>query len=635
VELLAPAGSFSSLRTAIKGGADAVYMGGKSFSARHYAQNFSDRELEDAVSLAHDNDVKAYVAVNTLIKDHELPEAVGFVSYLEDIGADAVILQDVGLLQAIQDLKIPKHASTQMGFHSREGVCWAKEHGISRVILARELSLTELRHIAKGSPLELEVFVHGALCYCVSGQCLFSSMVGGRSGNRGACAQPCRKRYRMGDKEGFLLSTMDLNCLDLLPALQELGIAAVKLEGRIRGEAYAGICTHSYSLALERMESKRDALLTPEERMDLETVFNRGMGTGYMQHPQTVVNSLFADNRGLPLGKISVSKRRLSIPAGMLLEGDGLALYRGSEKLGGLRVDDPDDIRLPFYIPDGTYDLYRNSSARIASWKEYGGTISSQQRGRRHQGRNVLPSKAKRRRSHGELSFYISSLSCLEAVLPYAHRIYYEWNRSLPEAQELCAASGTEVAAILPRFQPDGDVRVPDIPLMVNNLDQFQRHHDVRLYASHHLNMFNSLFPSNIHQVTLSPELNRDEIASICDCYRGRLEQLVFGRIELMVTRDPKMDDGTLVDERGFKFPVYRDRFGLSHILNSADLMLLEHLPDLDSMGVDSYGVDLRRRPAKLASLVAKSFYERDLQKRREMKSACGHITKGHFIRGV
>ena len=190
MEILAPAGSPESLVAAVKGGADAVYLAGKDFGARASAKNFSDPELEGAVAYAHANGVRVHVTVNTLVKNSELDEAVQFVQFVKDAGADAVIIQDLGLLDSIRHIPIAKHASTQMQIHSLEGARWCAENGISRAILARELTLEEISAIASESPVELEVFVQGAMCYCMSGGCLFSSMAGGRSGNRGNAPSP-------------------------------------------------------------------------------------------------------------------------------------------------------------------------------------------------------------------------------------------------------------------------------------------------------------------------------------------------------------------------------------------------------------------------------------------------------------
>ena len=185
MEILSPAGNPEGLVASILGGCDAVYLSGKSFGARAFAGNFTDGQLEGAVNYAHDRGVKVYVTVNTLIKDSEMDEAVSFVKFLSDIGADAVLIQDLGLLKSLHSVDINKHASTQMGIHSAEGLEWCKRNGLSRAVLNRELTFEELSEIVPNSPVETEVFVQGALCYCISGGCLFSSVVGGRSGNRG------------------------------------------------------------------------------------------------------------------------------------------------------------------------------------------------------------------------------------------------------------------------------------------------------------------------------------------------------------------------------------------------------------------------------------------------------------------
>ena len=177
MEILAPAGSPEGLVAAIKGGCDAVYLAGKSFGARAFASNFTDQELEGAIKYAHEHGVKVNVTVNTLIKNSEMEEAVQFVQFLKDIGADAVIIQDIGLLKAIKDIPIKKHASTQMAVHSRAGLQWCADNGMDRVILARELTFDEIADVIKDSPIETEVFVQGAMCYCQSGGCLFSSIV--------------------------------------------------------------------------------------------------------------------------------------------------------------------------------------------------------------------------------------------------------------------------------------------------------------------------------------------------------------------------------------------------------------------------------------------------------------------------
>jgi len=219
MEILSPVGSPDSLVAAIKGGCDAVYLAGKSFGARAYAGNFSDSELEGAIGYAHDHGVKVHVTVNTLIKNSEMEEAVSFVKFLKDIDADAIIIQDLGLLKHLTNVDIPKHASTQMQIHSLEGIKWCSEYGLDRAVLARELTIDELKQIVPESPIETEVFIQGALCYCMSGGCLMSSFIAARSGNRGECAQPCRRLYERDGKPGYYLSCADIYGMDYLKDL--------------------------------------------------------------------------------------------------------------------------------------------------------------------------------------------------------------------------------------------------------------------------------------------------------------------------------------------------------------------------------------------------------------------------------
>jgi len=201
-ELLSPAGSSDALVAAVAAGADAVYFGGTRFGARRYAKNFGQDEISRAIDYAHTRGVKSYITVNTLVHDHELPDLTGHLIWLYENGADAVLVQDIGVASLAREVvpELPLHASTQMTFYDAGGVAWAAEQGFSRVVLARELPISGINEIAAltaGSGVGLEIFVHGALCYCYSGQCLLSSVMGGRSGNRGMCAQPCRKPYTL------------------------------------------------------------------------------------------------------------------------------------------------------------------------------------------------------------------------------------------------------------------------------------------------------------------------------------------------------------------------------------------------------------------------------------------------------
>ena len=236
-ELLAPAGSFEHLKAAVAAGADAIYMGGEKFGARAYAHNFSREDMIEALQFAHFHERKLYLTVNTLMKEKELFEELGdFLFPYYENGLDGVIVQDIGAVRFIRenfpDLEI--HGSTQLTVTDFRGAVAAKRMGMTRVVPAREISLEEIAAIRQNTSLEIECFVHGALCYCYSGQCLLSSMIGGRSGNRGQCAQPCRLPYTIEGEKKYYLSPKDICTLDLIPELAEAGIDSFKIEGRMK-----------------------------------------------------------------------------------------------------------------------------------------------------------------------------------------------------------------------------------------------------------------------------------------------------------------------------------------------------------------------------------------------------------------
>lgn len=266
------------MRAAVYTGADAVYLGGKAFGARAAAQNFDSGQLLDAVRFCHGRSVRVYITVNTLLKDRELPQALSFIDYLCGLGVDAVIVQDLGLYRAIRacapELKI--HASTQMSIHNTAGARLLEFMGIKRAVLARELSEEEIRSIACGTSLELEVFVHGAQCMSVSGQCYFSALLGSRSGNRGMCAQPCRLPFTADGGTGYDLSLKDLTLVDKLKRLAEAGVTSAKIEGRMKRPEYVAAAVNA-CVTVNRGEA-----LPPEEWDKLSAVFSRsGFTDGY------------------------------------------------------------------------------------------------------------------------------------------------------------------------------------------------------------------------------------------------------------------------------------------------------------------------------------------------------------------
>ena len=280
LELLSPAGSMEAVTAAVQNGADAVYLGYGDFNARRNAKNFTWEEAAAAVSYCHLRGCKVHLTLNTLLTDRELPGASEVAAHASDIGVDAVIVQDLGvarmLRQTVPDL--PVHGSTQMTIHSLDGVKACADLGMTRVVLGRELSRDQIAYICQHSPIEIEVFGHGALCMCWSGQCFFSSVIGGRSGNRGLCAQPCRLKYGWGNQANeYPLSLKDLSMAGHLKELSEMGVACLKLEGRMKRPEYVAIVTGIYARAIKEGREP-----TPQEIEILAQTFSRqGFTDGY------------------------------------------------------------------------------------------------------------------------------------------------------------------------------------------------------------------------------------------------------------------------------------------------------------------------------------------------------------------
>ena len=280
-ELLSPAGGWDSLVAAVQSGADAVYMGFGAYNARRSAKNFTEEEFAQAVRYCHLRGVRVYLTLNTLLTDRELPGAAELLHKASRLGADAVLIQDWGVWQLARQAapELPLHASTQMSLHTLGGARRAAELGLTRVVLARELSRRDIAAICRDCPAEVEVFAHGALCMCYSGQCALSAVIGGRSGNRGTCAQPCRLPYGVNAPAagGHPLSLKDANLSPYLQELEDMGVACLKLEGRMKRPEYVAVITSIYRRLLD--EKRRP---TREEQRQLELAFSRsGFTDGY------------------------------------------------------------------------------------------------------------------------------------------------------------------------------------------------------------------------------------------------------------------------------------------------------------------------------------------------------------------
>ena len=318
IELLAPAGSWEALEAAVNAGADAVYMGGKAFGARAYASNFDKEEMTKAVYFAHMHRVRLYITVNTLVDDSELAELADYLLFLNNVGVDGIIVQDLGIIRLARQIvpELPLHASTQMTITNSSGVDFAVAAGMERSVLARELSLKEIE-AACSRGTEIETFIHGALCVCYSGQCLMSSLIGGRSGNRGRCAQPCRLPYKLLNAKGedmlegkdagqYLLSPKDMNTLAILPQLIEAGVVSYKIEGRMKRPEYVAVVVDAYRRAIDSYKAG-NYHVPAEDLANIEQIFNRDFTTAYLTHRpgKEMMSDRRPNNRGVLVGRVT------------------------------------------------------------------------------------------------------------------------------------------------------------------------------------------------------------------------------------------------------------------------------------------------------------------------------------------
>ena len=345
VELLAPAGSMEALYAAIQNGCDAVYLGGPGFGARAFANNFTREELVEAIHYAHIYGVRVFITVNTLIDEDDLSLVCDYIRFLQDADADALIIQDLGLLSLVlhqfPDMEV--HASTQMHVHNEEGIKFLKQQGVARVVVPRETSLEEIRAYAKLG-VDLEVFVQGALCVSYSGQCLMSSALFGRSGNKGACAQPCRMQYELikeqhGSQQvihtagDYLLSPKDLNTLESIGELMDAGVASCKIEGRMKRPEYVAYMVSLYRKAIDAHKNHQHFKVTRDMQENMEKLFHRGFTKGHIFHQMgsALMNPYRPNHMGVEIGKvIAIQKDKMIISLSKeLMQGDGIRILSG------------------------------------------------------------------------------------------------------------------------------------------------------------------------------------------------------------------------------------------------------------------------------------------------------------------
>jgi collagenase-like PrtC family protease len=641
VEILSPVGSRQSLTAAVGNGADAVYFGVGEFNARRRAENLTMQELREAVKYAHGNGVKVYNTFNILIKNHELREFFDDVSEAYSKGIDGIIIQHISFARLLKDtfpdLRI--HISTQAAITNTYYVDLLS--GANRVTLPREFSLDQVRDFIEkvDGRLETEIFVHGALCFCYSGLCLFSSFLGGRSGNRGLCAQPCRKSYN----GSYLLSTKDLCLAGRIPEIINAGVTSLKIEGRLRSPRYTALATRVYRLAVDSHYAGN--FRVPEKELtELALEFNRDFTEGYLFSATDIIAPETPKNRGIFIGIIG-EDTTITLHEPLAL-GDGVGIWTKAgidgavikqvEKNGTSvsGADAGETVKLFIRVAAGDR-IYKTSTKKKT---RYAPLTPNPKRD--------TPLRSKRQVTIPEIDKIESSGMELLA------KVY-----SKEDAQGALNAGATTVFYSI--FAPDfsESSATPYIPSILSDSDAAEalrrvneyNHDSVLLgniglisalsksknrtiYLDYAANVFNDLdmaFIKNHDAVPIvSPELNLFELSAFKN---KEFAVLVHGRPVLMNTKYPLREGGSLKDEKGFVFPVRRE-FDCMQILNSVPIGLFNDVQELHNSGITKFFFDLTDGNAERII----GLYQDVLTTGNPVKkSRRRKHTRGHFSRGV
>ncbi len=674
MELLSPAGDMESLKLAVKCGADAVYVGGPYFSARKSAKNFTEDELKEAVDYCHLYGVKLYVALNILIKEAELDFAKEYANRLICMGADGIIVQDLGLLSYIRAASdsVQINASTQMTICSSSGVRLLSDLGVNRVVLARELTEQEIKSIRAQTDVELEVFVHGALCISWSGQCLMSSFIGGRSGNRGACAQPCRLPYTLLEngkavtKPYPLLSTKDLCLAKEIDQVKAISDSA-KIEGRMKSAEYTGSVTKVYKNALEDRASAR-------EIADMLSFFSRGGSSlGYF-HGISYQGMM---DQG-EAGKISASKESTQDihqtdftkkrPVSFTLyakEGEPLCLKAETE---GFSADA--NGKVCERANSGAFDKSRmekqlkklgdtpfvaenitiyESGVPFVSISELNGlrrTVSEElaQKICASYRRNI---KQVPEQKTGKQNPKQEPILCVQVRT----KEQYETAKNCG-ISEIYISANAEIAddtavTVLPSVTKEGETKSKGARVLVQNLGQIYPAGDAVLYGGERLNITNSdslnaLKKLGFRRATLSTELNINEMRKLCKHAELATEIIAYGRLPVMLIENCIIKSAyrcvngkgsvELLDRKGERFPVLCENCR-NVILNSVPLYMADKLEDIISLQPEAIRLIFTVENAAECTQIIQA-YQAAMQK-ETVKNPFDKITRGHFYRGV
>jgi U32 family peptidase len=693
LELLSPAGSPEAVVAAVQNGADAVYMGLGIFNARRGAKNFSDEEFEKAVRYCRIRDCKVYVTMNTLIGDREAERATELARRVSALGADAILVQDLGLLSILKKAvpDIPLHASTQMSIHNLAGVEAAAEMGLTRAVLARELSLEQIKFITKHSPIETEIFVHGALCFCHSGQCYMSSLIGRRSGNRGMCAQPCRMEYSMGGRleDSHPLSLKD-NCLaDRLREIEDAGVACVKIEGRMKRPEYTGIVTGIYSKVIKEHREP-----TEDEMQTLTDAFSRqGFTQGYFNGDKTdmfgvraesdkIDEKLYAEARREYMGR---EERRVPVKFYALVNageavkaaamdncGNKVVAF-GAEPKKAIRQAISSEVMSERLAKTGGTPYYcEDVRSRVQNGLFLSASEINELRRKLVTALNERRAQPPARRSLPMPPMPTGQSAVTDPVMIYQVRTEEQLTEELAETKpdyiyipvklmydrfdlaQLFIDQGAVPVAVLPRVITDDEVNKLFSMLrelfdrgineaLVGNIGHIKlaRKAGMKTRADFGMNVFNSYSMEMLQQMgfmsaTASFELRLAQVRDMAKCVPTEL--IVYGRLPLMVSDQCVISHSLgscscrtpaqLSDRMGSTFPVVREYDHRNVIYNSRKLFMADKNDELCGIGLWGIRLMFTTEGARECVQVAKRYKgEGDYQP--------NDLTRGLYYRGV
>lgn len=666
-ELLAPAGSIKALEAAVLCGADAVYLGGSLFNARASAVNFNNDELIDAVNFCHLRKVKVYVTVNILISDKEFDELDTFIRYINKIGVDGVIVQDIGVAMYIKEIApdLRLHASTQMTVYDIEGAKFLKSLGFERVVLARELSAEKIKEISQKSGIETEIFVHGAMCLCYSGQCLMSGIIGGRSGNRGKCAQPCRLQYRVDNKKGFLMSLKDMCLIRHLKEIEDLGVTSLKIEGRMKGPEYVGTVVSVYKKYMEY-----EGEVSKEDYNRLEKIFYRGgFSDGYYmnkkdsemfchtkpdnpylrqeetfclteKYKKTNIFMYFKGHIGEKLNlyvvdeygnsveynsEICLEQAKNSSATTDKIKGNLNKLGDTVFNIQHIEIDVDDNVFIPTSeINKARRDVTKQLEEKIIkSYHRTDNAIKSNE---------ILPGQ---NNDKFDLSVFISDKNQLEAIRKTdCKRIYVPIELNNFKEDEII---------VLPRITPDNLeeilVNIPNNEVLVRNIGQLNiaKRCNKKIQLDFTMNVFNKYSCDfykklGINNITLSTELTLKQIKSltgIVDC-----EAVIYGKLPMMITENCIIKSSAGCKHGGYIYDRTNEGFLIkclpecrNEIYNSKPIIMSDKLDDIKNTGIRYGRLNFVNENAEECLKIYNAY--------KNGTSINSEFTRGKFYKGV